>query len=193
MDYLMELFGGIPVNGLTVATVLLLIGAGVSLYKTYSKFKKTIVDNAMEAAQRDKKIEETFQEVKKYHEYRVHDREQSFEIQKQLTQSLNELKESTKEHTAHLKQLDERVLSYELADTRDKLMQNFRYFTSTYHNPMQAWTELEYEAFTELMKTYEDRGGNGYMHTVVKPAMEALRVIPMTQLEDIAELMHNRK
>lgn len=193
MNYLEELIGEIPINGLTVGSVLLVIGAIVFLVKTYSKFKKYLIDNYKEQEARDKKINETFEKVKEYHEYQIQDREQNLKIQEQLTSSLEELKKSTKDHTNQLKQLEERVLNYELADTKDKLMQNFRYFTSSYHNPMLAWTELEHEAFMELMKTYEDRGGDGYMHTVVSPAMENLRVIPMTQLDDIAELMHTRK
>ena len=38
---------------------------------------------------------------------------------------------------------------------------------------------MEKNAFDELFKEYENAGGNGYMHTVVKPAMDALDVVDM--------------
>lgn len=193
MNYLIEFFEKVQINSTTVILFILVVGILIFLWKSYGKLKTFIIKNHEEEKAWKTKIEDTYNEVKQYKEHRIHDREQSLEIQKKLTKSLDELRDANKENTTHLKQLDERVLNYELADTRDKLMQNFRYFTSSYHNPMQAWTELEHEAFMEMLKVYEDRGGNGYMHTVVKPAMEGLRIIPMTQLEDIAELMHNRK
>ena len=36
---------------------------------------------------------------------------------------------------------------------------------------------MEAEAFWELFKEYEDAGGDGYIHTVVQPAMNLLKVI----------------
>lgn len=41
---------------------------------------------------------------------------------------------------------------------------------------------MEAEAFWELFKEYEDRGGNGYVHSVVQPAMNELTV---RSLEDL--------
>ena len=57
------------------------------------------------------------------------------------------------------------------------LVQNFRYYTNEQQNPSKSWTRMESEAFWELFREYENAGGNGYMHTDVKPAMERLIVV----------------
>ena len=36
---------------------------------------------------------------------------------------------------------------------------------------------MEAEAFWELFKDYEEDGGNGYIHSVVRPAMNLLRIV----------------
>ena len=192
MDELMKLFGDVPINGFTVATVILIIGALVAIYRAYKKFQKIIIDNYKEQEARNKKIDDTFDEVKKYHEFRVHDREQSFQIQAELTASIKAMEKTQTQNSEHLVELEKRIISYELSTTRDRLMHNYRYFTSPKTNPSQAWTELEKEAFFELLKTYEEHGGNGYMHNTVQPAMLLLTVIPMSDHEAITELMHTR-
>ena len=60
---------------------------------------------------------------------------------------------------------------------RDRLLQSHRYYTNPKLNPNQSWTAMEAEAFWELFRDYEDAGGNGYVHSVVQPAMEQLTVI----------------
>lgn len=192
MDQVMELLGDVPINGFTVATVLLIIGAVIAIYRAYKKFQKMIIDNYKEQEARNKKIDETFDEVKKYHEFRVHDREQSLKIQADLTASIKAMEQTQAQNSEHLVELEKKIVSYELSTTRDRLMQNYRYFTSPKTNPSQAWTELEKEAFFELLKTYEEHGGNGYMHNTVQPAMLLLTVIPMSDHEAITELMHAR-
>lgn len=192
MNYVEELIGDIPVNGVTVGFLLLVIAACVFLYKTYKKFKNMIIDNYKASAERDKKIDDTFDEVKKYHEFRVHDREQSLQIQAELTASIKAMEKTQTQNSEHLVELEKKIVSYELSITRDRLIHNYRYFTSPKTNPSQAWTELEKEAFFELFKTYEERGGDGYMHDTVQPAMLLLTVIPMSDHEAIIELMHTR-
>jgi len=73
------------------------------------------------------------------------------------------------------------------------LLQNYRIFNDTIKNPMQAWTEMEANAFWEQFSEYEDNGGNGHMHTIVQPAMNKLMVISMSDHEKLYELMHSRK
>lgn len=62
---------------------------------------------------------------------------------------------------------------------RDRLLQSHRYYTNKKVNVRQGWTRMEAEAFWELFHDYEDAGGDGYMHTVVQPEMEQLRIIEM--------------
>ena len=45
---------------------------------------------------------------------------------------------------------------------------------------------MEAEAFWELFKEYEDAGGDGYIHTVVQPAMNLLKVIDIEDAVSVA-------
>ena len=200
MQSFIEVFGDIVVNGITIGTIVLLIAACVFLYKMYQKFKQAVITNHTEEEAKDKKLNDTYEEVEKYHDYRVKDRAQSLKIQKELTDAIKELKdsqkelkESQKEYVEELKALGQKISNYELADTKERLMISYRYFTSPYNNPMKAWTDLERDAFMETMRSYESNGGDGHMHTVVLPAMEELRIVSIQHTDEIAELMHSRR
>ena len=56
-----------------------------------------------------------------------------------------------------------------------------------------AWNRMEAEAFWELFKEYEDAGGDGYIHTVVQPAMNLLKVIDIEDAVSVLRLTNNRK
>ena len=47
---------------------------------------------------------------------------------------------------------------------------------------------MEAEAFWELFKEYEDAGGDGYIHTVVQPAMNLLKVIDIEDAVSVLRL-----
>ena len=76
---------------------------------------------------------------------------------------------------------------------RAKILDMHRMFTSKKMNPMQAWTEMERDAFNDLITDYESLNGNGHVHTVVIPEMNMLRVILMTDTKALAELFHSRE
>ena len=67
---------------------------------------------------------------------------------------------------------------------RDRILQSYRYFTDKDRNPAQTWNRMEAEAFWELIGEYEKRDGDGYVHTVVIPAMNLLTVVEMNKLLD---------
>lgn len=192
MDELIKLFGDYKITGVTVATLCTCIAAIMFLVKVYRKVRDYLIATYKAREAKDKMISDTFEEVKKYQELRTSDRQQSLEIQKDLADSIALLKQSNEELQKQLKELSERTKKYELADTRDKLLQSYRYYVSAIKNPKGAWTELEKEAFFELFRSYEDSGGNGFMHTTVQPEMNKLIVIPMNQSEEISNLMHSR-
>ena len=60
-------------------------------------------------------------------------------------------------------------------ELREKLVAQYRHFTSLEMNPRQEWTILDAETFWELFADYEKYGGNGFMHSTVKPAMEKIK------------------
>lgn len=45
----------------------------------------------------------------------------------------------------------------------------------------------------DLFKEYEDAGGNGYIHTVVQPAMNLLKVIDIEDAASVLRLTDSRK
>ena len=52
---------------------------------------------------------------------------------------------------------------------------------------------MEAEAFWELFKEHEDAGGDGYIHTVVQPAMNLLKVIDIEDAVSVLRLTDRRK
>ena len=75
----------------------------------------------------------------------------------------------------------------------EPLLQSYRYYTDKERNPLGAWTSMEAEAFWVLFKEYEDAGGNGYIHTVVQPAMNLLKVIDIEDAASVLRLTDSRK
>ena len=76
---------------------------------------------------------------------------------------------------------------------QDRLLQSYKFYTSAEHNPMQAWTKMEEQAFWELFGDYEKLDGDGYIHSVVQPAMTLLATVEMDDAENVAKLMQSRK
>ena len=76
---------------------------------------------------------------------------------------------------------------------RAKLLNEYRLFTDETKNPLLAWSEMEHHAFFELVRDYEDLGGNDYVHSTVIPAVNELDVISMTDKEALLRLMNSRK
>ena len=114
-------------------------------------------------------------------------------IQEKLESEIQELRKAQDEHTCRLLQMEENSQRRERNKLRDRLLQNYRYYTSKEHNPRQEWTRMESETFWECFADYENMNGNGYMHSVVQPEMNLLGIIEMDDTSGIAELMHSRK
>lgn len=104
--------------------------------------------------------------------------------------NLSEAQETAQEK---LDKIEKENTSRERSKLRDRLLQSHRYFTNPDKNPMQAWSEMEADAFWSMFKEYENVNGDGHMHTTVQPEMRALEVIPMHEDAKIAELMGSRK
>lgn len=191
MEAFLELFGTYKILGISIRDLCILIAAGVFVYRKI--YKGTWIPYYESQKQKEKMLEDTFEEVKKYHEFRVKDRKQSLSIQEQLTESINGLYKQQGEIQENLHKLDERTRKYERSSMRGKLLQAYRFYTSEYSNPQHAWTEMESHAFWEQFGSYEEAGGDDYMHTEVQPAMNRLLVIPMDDIGRITELTHSRE
>lgn len=168
MNEFIEMFGG-----LTVANIVTVALAGVFLRYVYVKIKDYF-ENRVKAEQEEKdKLNKCLESIAQYPKYR----EQSHRIQQDLQGQIDELKSTQIEVKQGIKDLRETIEKRERNKTRDRLLQSYRYYTDLEKNPSQSWNTMESDAFWQLFKDYEDLGGDGYMHTVVQPAMNKLDVV----------------
>ena len=127
-------------------------------------------------------------------------RAQSLQIQtqlqntdKELLKVCNEIKNGVLDNQNVLNERLDRLEKREKNALRQKILQEHRLFTDESMNPMKAWTEMEHHSFFELVHDYESLGGNDYVHSEVLPAMNKLRVIPMSDRDALYDLMSSRK
>lgn len=167
-DEFTKLFGEI-----SVLNVIELLLAGVFLYLIYKKVRDHLIKVHESEKKRDEQLHEALEAVRKYPEYR----RQSVQIQQKLESEIQALRKSQEENMERLVAMEELTKRRERNKLRDRLLQNYRFYTNPETNPSMSWTRMESEAFWELFRDYEDAGGNGYVHTEVLPAMERLTVI----------------
>jgi hypothetical protein len=111
---------------------------------------------------------------------------------KEILSLCNTIKDSVKENQDVLNYRLDRLEKREKSSYRAKILDEHRLFTDERKNPLRAWSEMEHHAFFELVKDYEDLGGNDYVHSTVLPDMNRLEVIRMDDKTRLAELMSSR-
>lgn len=126
-------------------------------------------------------------------------RAQSIQIQQQLqaadTTILATCQQIQTTVTENQKVLNDRLDRLEKREKnaiREKLLREYRLMVSPKLNPLKAWSEMEYHAFFELVHDYEELDGNDYVHDVVIPAVNELEVIPMADIQRLAQLFKAR-
>ena len=175
IDEFINLFGNVTV--LDIIEFGLAVTFVICLYKKYKQHmaEKIVAEKkaADKEAIRDKEHQELMDSVRKYPEYRA----KSIEVQQRLEDEIAELRKMYQETLARLVEIEERDNNMECNKLRDTLLRYFRYYTDPEKNPSRSWMRMEADAFWALFKDYEDRGGNGHMHSIVRPAMEELHII----------------
>lgn len=172
----------------TITDLVCLILAAYFIVKIYNQVKNFAVKKIKEKEESKTQLNEALEAIQKFPEYR----KKSVEIQQVLENEIQELRKAQDDNTRRLMEMEDGIKGRERNKLRDSLLQNYRYYTSKDHNPLQAWTKMESEAFWELFNDYEAINGNGYMHTVVQPAMHELIVIDMEDADGISNLMQHR-
>lgn len=201
MDALLKLLEGETIFGINWSLIILFIAGVAFIYeKIYRPWRDNEIKKYESMKNRDKKLDEALNEIKKFQEARLHDREKSRQIQKTLTDSINRIEQKQdifaqrqEDNIKKLHELDERSKNYELSSTRDKLLQLYRYYTNEDLNPLGQWSSLESAAFWGIFKSYEAANGNGEMHTTVQPAMNKLLVVDVNDVESMNRLIESRK
>ena len=156
----------------TLSTVVELVLAGVFLYLIYKTVRDFLIERYEAEKARDQRINEALDAVHKYPEYRA----QSIKIQQTLENEIQNIRKTMERYQARLDSVEETNKRRECNKLRDRLLQSYRYYTNEETNPSKSWTQMEAEAFWGLFRDYEEAGGNGYMHSVVQPAMTELIV-----------------
>lgn len=168
------------VSATVIAAILIIF---IWLVGVLIKHRKDIMTALNQWAKRKQEKDEllkiiysTKEKVEQYAENRIHDREQSFEIQKQLTDSINALSDKLDAMNLKQNELEEKHRKRIRAEMKDKISQLYRY----YHE-RGKWNDMEKEAFNDLIDEYEDAGGsNSFVHTVVQPESYTWEVVERT-------------
>ena len=191
MDEFLQIFGDITLSTAVTFIVALIFFAtvGVKLYKI-------IVENHDTFQEKEalfEKLQKEVREIKENPTIGVQNLRELKDRQNNLESMLNKILEEQKSIQIKQKTFEEEVRLHNLNKLRDRLLQSYRYYTNIEKNPLRAWSEMEQEAFNKLFEDYESLGGNGFMHTIVAPAMASLEVIRMDNQNKIEELMRSRK
>ena len=182
LEQFLQIFSDVTLG--KVVSFILAIVFLFGIYKQIKKFldnkKKVLIEKHEAEKIKGEQLQKVLEEVNKYPKYR----EQSRQIQKEFREEIDGVKEaqqrlaeSQQEIIESIKDMRQKQEKRERNKLRDKLLQLYRYYTDKKRNPDQTWTKMESEAFWELFRDYEDMGGNGYIHTVVQPAMNNLIII----------------
>ena len=158
---------------MTIASVVVVVAAIVFMYKIYGKIKK-FFEQKIES---EKETQEALELTKKYPEWR----QQSKNIQKSLQEDIDGLKAAQTEMKLFLEKIDGETKRRERNRLRDNLLKSYRHYTNKEINPNQEWNQMEAEAFWEQFRDYEDLNGNGFIHTVVQPAMNMLKIVDIEE------------
>ncbi len=123
-------------------------------------------------------IKDNQSDIKVIMENRIHDREQSLSIQKELTDAQNKLSESLSNISKKIDDMqhntNERFKESERknnkrirAELKDKISQSYRYYHS-----LGKINDMELEALEDLIEEYESaEGKNSFVHSVVQKEM----------------------
>lgn len=115
------------------------------------------------------KTSKHLEELQKRH---TEDVRQSVRHDEMIKNDLAKLTETVNGIAETLERMQEKENETKLKELKDSLI---RYYNK-YKNS-DGWTELEKDAFWDLFGDYEKRGGDGYIHTIVEPAMRELKEI----------------
>lgn len=147
-----------------------IIGKPVKWVKKHSEDRELLIKTSEGLNQMQNSMKETQIAIQQYSENRVHDREQSFKIQKELTENITKLTES---NAVRDKQI-QNILWSQKESLADKINQKYKYYLSIGGIP-----EDEVDEFVSLHSAYKAVGGNHHGDAKFNYCMEHLPIIPV--------------
>ena len=173
MDEFLAIFGDITVS--TIVQWCIALGFLLMVFNKFKTYLDEKIKNDAKTADQMKTILKAVEKIPK-----IEERLEKVEEQQEASiQRLDKMEEDSKRRSRN--------------SLRDRILQSFRYYTSPERNPLMQVTRMEIEAFNELYSDYITAGGNGYIHSEVKPAMDILVIVDMHDKDGITKLMQSRK
>lgn len=176
MDAFLSVFGSVPLS-----VVVLVIAALVFLFVIGKKVYKAITDWHDNRQKREEVLNTICTSI-----------EEIKTEQKVLSEAIVEMRDAQAEFAAKQTEFEDGIKKRKMNEIRDNLIKQYQKYTDMAKNPLQAWSAIEKDSFFALFHDYEELGGNGYIHTTVEPAMNALKVVPMDDLQELEKLAASR-
>lgn len=111
-------------------------------------------------------------EMTKYSDNRIKDRQQSLQIQKELTDAQNKITDKVDDICQKLNDMEEKENKRVQSEIKERIAQSYREYNKT-----KQISSMELEALEDLIATYEAHGGeNSFVHSVVQKEMYAWEV-----------------
>ena len=168
------------------------IKATAELAKTTAENLKVISENLDKLQQRHCKDEEEFRnnlnnyikesrkdrkilhdEMTAYSNNRISDRQQSLEIQKELTDSQNKITDKVGDICKKLDEMEEKENKRVQSEIKERIAQSYRRY-----NESKQISSIELEALEDLIETYEAHGGeNSFVHSLVQKEMYTWKTV----------------
>jgi len=181
------------INFTSILTAIIVL---VCIVKIYKKIKDYFTELALTDKVKDDQMKKIMSQIEQYPKWR----QQSIDRQIEFTKAIDNLKISQQQIIDEVKRIEDKRDQAEKQrkkikrnELQDKLLQSYHIYASKEKNPTLAWSEMEKSAFEAMFSDYEELDGDGYMHTVVQPAMSALETVPMSNINRLTEVMQSRK
>lgn len=138
---------------------------------------KTRDDRRFEADEAS--IHDLEKSIKEFQGNRVRDREQSFQIQEELTEAIQAISEQLQALKKQLDESDQAQKKRVRAELKDRIGQAYRYYAKS-----REWTEMEKESLEGLIEEYEAAGGeNSFVHSKVQKEMYTWNLVAKNKEE----------
>lgn len=181
MEDLLKSFIGEINPSIIITSIIIICLVLLSIFKNrkaVSDFINTVYNRRKKREELLNTIHENQSAIKQLMDNRLHDREQSFAIQKELTDTQKRLSESIsslmekmddlQQNTNKRFEESERKNNKRIrAELKDKISRSYRYYHS-----LGKINDMELEALEDLIEEYEEaEGSNSFVHSVVQKEM----------------------
>ena len=169
--------------GIVVIAAILLLSLWIAMKELAKKALSSLGLRTNASIEKEKlmtRLNDMQEEINTFKSNRIHDREQSLEIQKQLTEkqvkiseTLDRIGDKVDLLSKEINDMQEKNDSKDRAKLKDRIAQSYRY----YHKE-QKWTSMDKESFNDLIRSYEASGGkNSFVHSTCEPESETWEII----------------